>query len=269
MEDVITYYNQYDEASRITTDNARKLEFITTIHTLDASLPADAEILDLGAGTGVYSFYYAEKGHAVVSTDITPKHVEIIQSRIEASGLANISAEIADATDLSRYESASFDAVFCLGPMYHLKAAVDQNKCISECMRVLKPGGILAVAYVNKLFLLPHLVRGNPAFMNEAWVTRILDEGMIHASDEDCFWTDACFHTPEEMEALMDEFQEVVKMTHVATDGVGVLMHDTINALDEEKYKAWVNYHLRTCAEPSILGISNHGMVLYRKNSGL
>ncbi|WP_425464154.1 methyltransferase domain-containing protein [Paenibacillus rhizophilus] len=38
--------------------------------------------MDLGAGTGIYSFYYADKGNSIVSTDLTPKHVEIIQSKI-------------------------------------------------------------------------------------------------------------------------------------------------------------------------------------------
>lgn len=46
-------------------------------------------------------------------------------------------------------EIYSFDVVLCLGPMYHLLKDEDRIKCIDECLRVLKPDGILAIAYIN------------------------------------------------------------------------------------------------------------------------
>ncbi|BCG57927.1 class I SAM-dependent methyltransferase [Paenibacillus sp. URB8-2] len=264
MESVIRFYDGYDEASRLTTDNSRKLEFITTTHILDKYISAEHKILDLGAGTGIYSFYYADKGSSIISTDLTPKHVEIIQSKIKSGGYTNMTAEPADATDLSRFEPGSFDAVFCLGPMYHLRDLADQRKCISECLRVLKPGGILAVAYINKFFMLPYMVKGDSRFLTDRWVAKILGEGRISSADEDCFWTDAYFHTPEEIEQLLGD-HGVDKLDNAATDGIGVLMKDTVNRFSEEQFDSWVQYHLRTCSEPSILGISNHGLYVGRK----
>lgn len=48
MEAVINFYDNYDETSRLTTYNARRLEFITTTHVLDRYIINSDGILDLG-----------------------------------------------------------------------------------------------------------------------------------------------------------------------------------------------------------------------------
>lgn len=69
----------------------------------------------------MYSFYYAKRGNEVVSTDITPKHVEIIKEKLsKVSNTIKLQAEVANVIDLKQYDSESFDVVLCLGPMYHL-----------------------------------------------------------------------------------------------------------------------------------------------------
>lgn len=264
MSAIIDYYEKYDEENRLTTDNARKLEGITTTRLLDKHLGKDGTILDLGAGAGYYTFYYADRGYSVVSTDLTPKHVRLIGERVERERYERVAVEQADATDLSRYPADSFDAVLCLGPLYHLTDPLAQHACIRECFRVLKPGGLLAAAYVNRLFLFPHLVKQESSFLTESWVDRILLQGKLRSQDEGCFWTDAYFHTPDEAEALFRE-EGITILEHAASDGVGILMRDTLNGLSEEQFKLWTDYHLRTCSEPSLLGLSNHGLLIGRK----
>lgn len=151
-----------------------------------------------------------------------------------------MTAEAADATDLSGFEPGSFDAVFCLGPMYHLRERADQRKCISECLRVLKPGGILAVAYINKFFMFPYLVKGDSRFLTSRWMAKFLEEGRISSADEDCFWTYAYFHTPEEIEQLLGD-HGADKLEHAATDGIGVIMRDTVNGFSEEQFDSSIS----------------------------
>ncbi|MFM9331214.1 class I SAM-dependent methyltransferase [Paenibacillus mesotrionivorans] len=264
MNPVVHYYEQYNEDARLTTDHSRRLEYITTTHLLDKYIPIGSELLDLGAGTGIYSFYFAGKGCKVTSTDLTPKHVELIRAIIAQEGLTNIVAEPADATDLSSYADESFDAVLCLGPMYHLKDRAAQLNCLRECMRVLRPGGIVGIAYVNRLFIYPHLVRMDQRYLTREWMDRILDKGEISASDSDCFWTDAYFHLPEEMEALCGECG-IIRLEHAATDGIGMYMRQTVNGFTPEEFALWVDYHLQTCTAPSTLGASNHGLYIGQK----
>lgn len=156
MESIINYYDNSDEDSRLTTDNARKIEFLLTTKVLENFIKPYQNILELGAGSGVYSFYYAENMCNVVATDITPKHITQINQKLilKNSPQLNLEAKIVNATNLMEFDSESFDAVLCLGPMYHLTNENDRKKCIRESLRVLKKGGLLAIAYINKHYIL-------------------------------------------------------------------------------------------------------------------
>lgn len=76
MKDVINYYEAYDEESRLTRDNARKVEFVVTTEILNKYIVPNHKILELGAGTGAYSIYFSKRGNEVLATDLTPKHIE-------------------------------------------------------------------------------------------------------------------------------------------------------------------------------------------------
>ncbi len=52
---------------------------------------------------------------------------------------------------------------------------------------------------------------------------------------------------------------------HVATDGMKFVIGDVVNELTEEKFKRWMGFHLRTCEDKSILGSSEHGLIIARK----
>ena len=87
---VVDTYENYKEENRLTTNNARKIEFITTTRVFDEMITSKCKILDCAAGTGIYAFWLADKGHDVTATDITPRHDE------------------------------TFDVVLNMGPFYHL-----------------------------------------------------------------------------------------------------------------------------------------------------
>lgn len=67
MNYVVESYENYKEEDRLTTNNARKIEFITTTRVLDEVIDAESKILDCAAGTGVYAFWLADKGHDVTA----------------------------------------------------------------------------------------------------------------------------------------------------------------------------------------------------------
>lgn len=266
MSSIANYYEKYDEDGRITSTNARKIEFIITTAVMDKHIKPNHKILELGAGTGVYSFYYASKGNTVTSTDITPKHVEIIKRKlVEHGDYLNMIVEEVNATDLSRYKSESFDVVTCFGPMYHLTYEGDRKKCIFESLRVLKPGGYLAIAYVNKHFIPYNILVRDKTFLSKDFIDKILDTGVIKEGEKECFWTDAFFTTPDELEAFMNEF-DIEIVDHVGTDGISQLFRSKIDELNEEEYDAWIHYSLSSCRDRSLLGISNHGLLVCRKN---
>ncbi|PZD97163.1 class I SAM-dependent methyltransferase [Paenibacillus sambharensis] len=264
MENVSNYYESIDEASRFSR-NSRRIEFLTTNHVLETVIPEGAYILDVGAGAGIYSFYYAERKHKVVAIDITPKHIDIIREQAEQTGIA-LDAYVDNAIDLSRFESESFDFVMCFGPLYHITNEEERYACIKECLRVLKPGGHLAVAYINKFSIIPMLATRDQQFIRNSLIDKVINEGIIREGDEDCFWTDAYFTSPDEIEAFMYQF-EIKPVAHAGTDGISHTIHECIDRLDEEQFDSWLDYHFKTCRERSILGMSSHGLYVIQKGS--
>lgn len=56
MEEIIRFYDVVDEELRFQR-NSRKIEFLTTIRALEEVIQNSSSLLELGAGSGAYSFY--------------------------------------------------------------------------------------------------------------------------------------------------------------------------------------------------------------------
>ena len=59
MNYVVDSYENYKEENRLTTNNARRIEFVTTTRVLDEIIGTNSKILDCAAGTGIYAFWFA------------------------------------------------------------------------------------------------------------------------------------------------------------------------------------------------------------------
>jgi ubiquinone/menaquinone biosynthesis C-methylase UbiE len=98
------------------------------------------EVLDVGCGTGILSLELAARGHNVTGIDFAPEMLALAKDKAAKAG-ASIRFQHADAENLP-FGAASFDLVITrhvLWTLPHPEAAV------SEWVRVLRPGGRLAV----------------------------------------------------------------------------------------------------------------------------
>lgn len=57
---VSAIYDIFNESTRLST-KATQIEFLTTVRQIEKHLKKGMKILDLGAGTGEYSLYFAKK----------------------------------------------------------------------------------------------------------------------------------------------------------------------------------------------------------------
>ncbi|MBI4385396.1 class I SAM-dependent methyltransferase [Candidatus Parcubacteria bacterium] len=104
----------------------------------------DAEILDVGCGTGEAILFAARLGyHRVRGLD----NAEVAVSFCRKQGL--LAVERGDAARLS-YAAASFDAVLCLDVLEHVQ---DDAAVIAEIWRVLRPGGCVFITVPAFRFL--------------------------------------------------------------------------------------------------------------------
>ena len=247
----IHYEENYEEDGRLQRSNGHKIEFLTTVHYFDKLLPPGSRILDMCAGTGEYPFYLADRGHKVFACDLLEKHVEIMRSKPDADKLEGI--EVANALDLSRFDEGSFDVVLCMGALYHLFDPSQREKCVAESLRVAKDGGILAFAYINRNgAYIADFCRGDVPIKDLAQVMKTGKNGPFYGMDFG------------EAEALAYKFP-LEKIANIGTNGLRYPLADRINSATDDEFEAFMQYHLATCEEPSIIGHSPNGLWIGKK----
>lgn len=259
---ILDYYNSYDEDERLSKGNSNKIEFLTTVEKLKKYIGLDSKILELGCATGQYSLYYNNLGNCVTAVDLVPKHIEIINEKIKNKNLKKIKAYVGNATDLSFIPDETYDCVLCLGPLYHLSSDDDQDSCIKECFRVLKRNGIIAVAYVNKHYIVTRAIKNSDKFLNKDFIDKVVTNGVV--TEKDDFWTECNFFDPGEIEELMGKYS-FQKLHNIGTDGAGRLFQEFLDDFSNEKFNTYLNYHLEHCENPYLLGYSNHGLYIGKK----
>jgi ubiquinone/menaquinone biosynthesis C-methylase UbiE len=107
----------------------------------DVDFPADAEVLEVGCGTGVLTRQLAGLDHvaSVIGVDLAPSLVQ--KARELASGLENVRFEEGDARSLP-FEDEAFDVVVFDSTLSHVP---EPERAMREAARVLRPAGCLAL----------------------------------------------------------------------------------------------------------------------------
>jgi SAM-dependent methyltransferase len=108
-------------------------------------LRKDMDILDLGVGGGRTTPYLSELANKYVGLDYAEGMVEACRRRFP-----ELTFHHADAADLSPFGDTSFDAVvFSFGGIDYLTPPAKRERCLAECRRVLRPGGVLIISRHN------------------------------------------------------------------------------------------------------------------------
>lgn len=105
--------------------------------------PQSGKVLDLGAGQGQDSRYFAKKGYEVVSTDMSDSALAINQEKVTDEIKDKISVRILDLSENFPYPDESFDILYAHLSLHYFDKETT-IKIFNEIERVLKKGGTLA-----------------------------------------------------------------------------------------------------------------------------
>ncbi|MDJ0916565.1 MAG: bifunctional 2-polyprenyl-6-hydroxyphenol methylase/3-demethylubiquinol 3-O-methyltransferase UbiG [Woeseiaceae bacterium] len=164
------------------------VEQLTRTFSLDASAErplAGLRILDVGCGGGILSESMARLGADVTGIDVVERNIAIAKLHAARSGLA-IDYRQCEAGELAD-TGATFDVVLNMEVVEHV---ADLETFMSDCGRLTRPGGVMAVSTINRtpkswVF----------AIVGAEYILRLLPRGTHR-------WS--MFRKPDEIESLLD-----------------------------------------------------------------
>ena len=72
------FYRSFNEHDRLASRQG-SVEFLTTIHYIERYLSSGMHIAEIGAGTGRYSHYFAQKGYPVDAVELLAHNIDTFQ----------------------------------------------------------------------------------------------------------------------------------------------------------------------------------------------
>ncbi|MBO7161590.1 MAG: class I SAM-dependent methyltransferase [Clostridia bacterium] len=259
FESLTNYYNTKDESLRLSTRHG-SVEFLTTVRYVEKYLSENHRILEIGAATGKYSHYFAQKGYKVDAIELVQHNIDVFNSLTLPE--EKVTVMQGNALDLSHIKDETYDITLLLGPMYHLYTVEEQLKALSEAIRVTKPKGKIFAAYCNTdMTVYQYCFKRN-------MVKYELDRGMIEAETFKLYSTpEEIFqmHRKEEVYKLTEQF-DVTRLHYVGTDMLTRLIDETVDNMDDSTFDLYMKYHFFVCEREDMVGVTNHMLDILEKN---
>lgn len=259
LQALTNYYEHYDEDGRLRSKHGL-VEYLTTMRYIHQYLKPGMRVVEIGAGTGRYSHALAREGYELDAVELVEHNIQVFQSQTLPD--EKITIRQGNALDLHFLSNESYDMTLLLGPMYHLFSQQEQRRALAEAIRVTKKGGVVFAAYCN-----------NDATMLQFCFQKgmIQDPHFRSLIDMSTFKTrstpDELFqlYRREDIDQLMEDF-EVQRLHYVGTDMATNFMRETVDAMDEEMFQLYLQYHFSICEREDMVGATHHMLDVFRKN---
>jgi SAM-dependent methyltransferase len=122
---------------------------------LDAAIPAEARILEIGCGTGQMSIYLASADRTVIGADATRASLALGPAAARRFGVTGVQFV---ETDLHRpgLRPGAFDVIYTSGVLHHTR---DPRQAFDAILPLLRPGGMIVLGLYNAFARIPLRLR--------------------------------------------------------------------------------------------------------------
>lgn len=213
-------------------------------------------VLDIGGGPGRYSVYLAELGYDVTLVDLSEGNVELAKRKFREYGV-KAEAYVCDARDLSALGLGKFDNVLLMGPLYHLSAVSDREKCVEEAKRHLADNGVLFASFIT-------ITAGYNYYLDTA-PENLIDEPALDLFDrmaKDETWSGQAFTQATFINSVevLPFFERLgfEKLALLGQEGLAGPRLTAIESASEKVREKYLEISLKVCENPQYYAYSDH-----------
>ncbi|MGI6457968.1 MAG: class I SAM-dependent methyltransferase [bacterium] len=267
---VADYYDQNPELewNRLVTSPYRRMEYEVVLYFLEQFLPPAGHILDLGGGPGRYAVYLAKRGYQVTLVDLAPENIRFAREKFRNAGLLKQVQGFytADAVNLDFLTAHTFDAVLCLGPLYHLPEQSDRLQCLHECHRVLKQGAPLFLMVIPPASYFRDALRSGlfdqTARQDPAVFAEILQEGTSPRSQVPNMY----FCGDKEVRELLRR-TDFLPVQFASVHGAAAFLDEQVNRIGKDVtfWNLLVQLVIETCTDAGQFSAAEHLLGIAKK----
>jgi 2-polyprenyl-3-methyl-5-hydroxy-6-metoxy-1,4-benzoquinol methylase len=263
------YFDEFGikEWDRLTDTPADEVSLFIHTHYLNKHISKGDQILEVGAGPGRFTQILAGLGTHITVADISRVQLDLNKRFAHEFGFDQVIVDWhqLDICDMSRFDPGSFDCVVAYGGPFSY-VLDKRDLALAECLRVLKPGGMLFLS-VMSLWGTAHAYLNGVLSMPVATNQLITNTGNI---------TPETF--PERKNNFMHMFRErelskwlekrsLIILDKSASNCISLTWNETTMHIrdDAGKWNELLRMELEACAETGCLNMGTHLIVVARK----
>jgi len=264
------FYNTYGEkeTERWNKSIVEQVKLLVHQHYLNQYIAKDDVILELGAGTGIFTKELAKRSANLIVTDLSPVQLKLNKEKAISENYAHQIKDwaIRDICDLSEYEDERFDKVVCYGgPLSYVFER--KLEALAEIKRVLKPGGIALLSVMNLLGTIRERLDRIILPLSISENEKVMQTGNLHPSSYAP--SDHYCHIFRSEELRLDIKKVGFKLVVIsASNCISTLREDELLVLKEqhpEKWAYFLDLEIRACKSPGMVESGTHIITILQK----
>jgi SAM-dependent methyltransferase len=264
---VARHYNEkIFDAEQVRLPQDCPVELGVTLRWLGRVAKAGDVVAEIGVGGGHYTEYLARLGCRLHLVDVSARLLDAVEEKLRQAGLEKGVAgrHHVSGARLEGLPSASVDLALLMGPLYHLQSLAERRRSVGESARILKRGGTLFAAGINRLSYLRDLLRlrFGPASERVAFHRQYLRDGNLDPEHAPPIGY-AHLTTAADFLALFEGQFE--KVAFLGVESFTAVWQSIFGDLPPAERELWLDLVEETGQSPEGIGQSDHFLFVGRK----